>query len=196
MSRRRNFSSATIYRRSEAFAGFQRHVQPYDSACLCLRAGGFHAKREHFHVHSLDGFGCGRPAARPFQRRRGDFPLFATPDAPAVGSRHRARPRITRTSFLVLDAVSQAHLEIVRARNDERHELAARRWTGPSRRSARAATPPVAALPVARFASRCSKRASSSSPTCSRHRIFCAWAGNCAKLLRDGARSGTHRSDV
>ena len=97
-----------------AFADFAGTL-PYDAhAFVCEQAD--HALREHFAVQSLDGFGCatmGQAVAaagaifhylRYAMRRPLDH----------VTSLRTYRPE----GYLVLDPVSQAHLEIVRARND------------------------------------------------------------------------------
>ena len=97
-----------------AFADFNG-TQPYDAhAFVCEQAD--HTLREHFRVQSLDGFGCSQlPQAvgaagalfhyLQHQMRR---PLGH------VTSLRSYHPQ----SFLVLDAVSQAHLEIVKARTE------------------------------------------------------------------------------
>ena len=97
-----------------AFADFGQTL-PYDAhAFVCEQAD--HALREHFGVQSLDGFGCatmGKAVAaagaifhylRYAMRRPLDH----------VTSLRTYRPE----GFLILDHVSQTHLEIVRARNE------------------------------------------------------------------------------
>ena len=100
---------------AEAFAGFAE-VKPYDSHAFVFEQADF-SLREHFGVQSLDGFGAG------------DLPRAVS----AAGAifhylQHQMRrplDHVTRLStyhpdaFLVLDAVSQSHLEIVRARSAE-----------------------------------------------------------------------------
>ena len=98
-----------------AFAGFA-DVKPYDSHAFVLEQADF-TLREHFGVQSLDGFGAAE----------------MTRAVPAAGAifhylQHQMRrplDHVTRLStyhpdaFLVLDAVSQSHLEIVKARTAE-----------------------------------------------------------------------------
>lgn len=99
---------------TRAFADLER-ARPYDAHAFVFEQAEL-ALREHFRVQSLDGFGCAR------------LPL-------AVGAagallhylRHEMRRPLTHITnlrsyqpeaFLVLDTVSQAHLEIVRARGE------------------------------------------------------------------------------
>ena len=91
-------------------------MKPYDSHAFVFEQADF-SLREHFGVQSLDGFGAG------------DLPRAVS----AAGAifhylQHQMRrplDHVTRLStyhpdaFLVLDAVSQSHLEIVRARSAE-----------------------------------------------------------------------------
>ena len=90
-------------------------TRPYDAHAFVFEQADF-ALREHFRVQSLDGFGCGSlPRAvsaagaifhyLQHQMRR------SLEHVTALGS---YRP----SSFLVLDAVSQTHLEIIRPRNE------------------------------------------------------------------------------
>ena len=95
-----------------AFADFDR-TRAYDAHAFVFEQAEF-ILREHFRVQSLDGFGCGR------------LPL-AVSAAGAIfhylrQELRRSLEHITALSsyqpgeFLVLDAVSQTHLEIVRSR--------------------------------------------------------------------------------
>lgn len=95
-----------------AFADFGG-TQPYDShAFVC--EGADHTLREHFRVQSLDGFGCGQlsratsaaGALLHYLQHQMRRPLGH------VTSLRTYQP----ASFLVLDAVSQSHLELVKAR--------------------------------------------------------------------------------
>ena len=97
-----------------AFADFGGTL-PYDAhAFVCEQAD--HALREHFGVQSLDGFGCATmghaiaAAGAIFHYLR--YALRRGLDH--VTSLRTYRPE----GHLVLDPVSQTHLEIVRARND------------------------------------------------------------------------------
>ena len=98
----------------EAFHEFDG-TQPYDAHAFIFEQAD-HTLREHFHVHSLDGFGCGNlslavsAAGAIFhylqhQMRR---PLG---HLTALGTYRPA-------SFLALDAVTLTHLEIIRPRNE------------------------------------------------------------------------------
>ena len=99
---------------AEAFAGFGE-LHPYDAhAFECEQAS--HALCEHFGVQSLDGFGCG------------DCPAAVS----AAGAifhylQHQMRRSLEHVTgltryhpeaFLVMDAVSQSHLEIIRPRTE------------------------------------------------------------------------------
>lgn len=97
-------------------------TRPYDShAFVCEQAD--HTLREHFRVQSLDGFGCAnRPRAvsaagalfhylRDQMRRPLDHVTGLRSEEPGA--------------FLVLDAVSQTHLEIVRPRTENGASLLA-----------------------------------------------------------------------
>ncbi len=95
-----------------AFADFA-DTQAYDSHAFIFE-GADHSLREHFRVQSLDGFGC---ANRP-QAVSAAGALFHY-------LRHQMRRPLDHITdlrsyepgkFLVLDAVSQAHLEIVKPR--------------------------------------------------------------------------------
>lgn len=97
-----------------AFAEFAG-TQAYDAhAFVCEQAD--HALREHFGVQSLDGFGCGTmsqavsAAGAIFHYLR--YAMRRPLDH--VTSLRTYRPE----GFLVLDNVSQTHLEIVRARSE------------------------------------------------------------------------------
>ncbi len=96
------------------FADFDR-TRPYDAHAFVFEQAEF-TLREHFRVQSLDGFGCAR------------LPL-AVSAAGAIF--HYLRQELRRSfehvtalssyqpgEFLVLDAVSQTHLEIVRSRGE------------------------------------------------------------------------------
>ena len=88
---------------------------PYDAHAFVGEAAD-HALREHFGVQSLDGFGCAAmghavaAAGAVFHYLR--YAMRRPLDH--VTSLRTYRPE----GFLVLDPVSQAHLEIVRARNE------------------------------------------------------------------------------
>ena len=99
---------------AQAFADFGG-TQPYDAHAFVYEQADF-TLREHFHVQSLDGFGCanlprGVSAAGAIfhylqhQMRRSLDHVLAL---------RSYRPE----TFLVLDTVSQAHLEIVKARSE------------------------------------------------------------------------------
>jgi DNA mismatch repair protein MutS len=96
------------------FTDFDR-TRPYDAHAFVFEQAAF-TLREHFRVQSLDGFGCAR------------LPL-AVSAAGAIF--HYLRMELRRSlehvtalssyqpgEFLVLDAVSQTHLEIVRSRGE------------------------------------------------------------------------------
>ncbi len=99
---------------ASVFSDFQ-HTQPYDGHAFVFGQAEFGLK-EHFRVQSLDGFGCAR------------LPLGVS----AAGAIfHYLRQELRRSlehvtalssyepgEFLVLDAVSQTHLEIVRSRGE------------------------------------------------------------------------------
>ena len=104
-----------------AFADFNG-TQPYDAhAFVCEQAD--HTLREHFRVQSLDGFGCGQMS----QAVSAAGALFHYLQHQM--RRPMAHVTVLRTyqpqSFLVLDAVSQSHLEIVKARTDHGTSLLA-----------------------------------------------------------------------
>jgi DNA mismatch repair protein MutS len=97
-----------------AFADLE-HTRPYDAHAFLAEQAEF-TLREHFRVQSLDGFGCAR------------LPLAV---AAAGAIFHYLRQELRRSldhvtalssyqpgDFLVLDAVSQTHLEIVRSRGE------------------------------------------------------------------------------
>ncbi len=99
---------------AEAFAGFA-DLKPYDAHAFVFEQADF-ALREHFGVHSLDGFGCGEvPRA------------VAAAGAIFHYLQHQMRRPLDHVTqltcyhpeaFLVLDAVSQSHLEVVRPRTE------------------------------------------------------------------------------
>ena len=100
---------------AEAFAGFA-DVKPYDSHAFVFEQADF-SLREHFGVQSLDGFGAGG-LPRAVSAAGAIFHYLQH-------QMRRPLDHVTRLStyhpdaFLVLDAVSQSHLEIVRARGPE-----------------------------------------------------------------------------
>ena len=101
-------AQATVFADLERTRSYDAHAFVFEQAEFILR--------EHFRVQSLDGFGCGRltlavcAAGAIFHYLRQEL--------------RRSLEHITALSsyqpgeFLVLDAVSQTHLEIVRARGE------------------------------------------------------------------------------
>ncbi len=90
-------------------------TQPYDAHAF-IYEGADHALREHFQVHSLDGFGCAN-LPRAVSAAGAIFHYLQHQMRRPLG---HVTSMVTYhpASFLALDAVSQAHLEIVRARTD------------------------------------------------------------------------------
>jgi len=93
-----------------AFRDFE-DTRPYDA--LALNSSRPIALREHFRVQSLDGSAARRPA-RGCRRPAESSTTCATNCGPASPCHFRGdyRPE----GFLVLDATTQTHLEIVQAR--------------------------------------------------------------------------------
>ncbi len=97
-----------------AFADFAG-TQPYDAhAFVC--EGADHLLREHFRVQSLDGFGCAN-LPRAVSAAGALFHYLQHQMRRPLGHVTGLRS-YQPESFLVLDAVSQVHLEIVKARSE------------------------------------------------------------------------------
>ena len=143
-------------------------TQSYDAHAF-VHEQADHALREHFHVHSLDGFGCGDlPPGGP--RGGGDFPLSPTPDAPPAGARHvAAAATVRRASSRSMPCRRRTWKSSARATTAAR--ACSPRSTAPSRRSARGSFANGCSIRCA--TARRSKRARSSSPICSPRRIAC-----------------------
>ncbi len=89
--------------------------QPYDAGAFATDAAG-HALREHFRVQSLDGFGL---TALPRATAAAGAILHYLTHALRRGLEHVTRIATYRADgFLALDAVSQAHLEVLRPRGE------------------------------------------------------------------------------
>ena len=176
-------------RRPGAGAGVRRistAPQPYDAHAFVFEQADSRVARA-FRRPIARRLRLRRPAARG-QRRGGDLSLSPTPDAPSAGARHVAGQLPAGELSWSLDAVSQAHLEIVRAAHRGRHEPAAgaRPHRDPARRAADCANG-------------CCIRCATS-PRCEARQQFIAdvlAAPDCLRQVREtlarSARPGTHR---
>lgn len=89
--------------------------QPYDAGAFAADAAG-HGLREHFRVQSLDGFGL---TALPRATAAAGAILHYLKHTLRRGLEHVTRLSTYRADgFLALDAVSQAHLEILKPRTE------------------------------------------------------------------------------
>ena len=144
-------------------------TRPYDAHAFVFEQAD-HALREHFGVHSLDGFGCaGLP--RAVSAAGGDFSLPPAPDAPSSRTRHFDGELPVRELPCAGRRVANASGNHPCAQR-WRHELAQKRSTARSRRSARGNS-------ASGCCTRCAtvprwKHGSNSSLTCSPRRIACA----------------------